>query len=522
MSFRITYSVVNADMGELNREFDAAVSQVREEAGTTFPSWIAGEPLESGTFIESRPPFETHLLLARFHTATENDVDRAVSGAKKAQVAWGKTPWQERARLINAAADLISERRMKLSAVASFEVGKNRMESLGDVEEAADLFRYYAKQLTDSNGMSQPLGKLSPNEDTRDVLRPYGVFGVIAPFNFPVALAAGMSGAAMLAGNAVILKPAEATPWCAQLLYECVRDAGIPAGVFQVLHGSGETVGKALSNHPKLDGIAFTGSSQVGMELFRIMSGGGRIRPCLMEMGGKNGTIVTESADLDDAVEGCARSAFGLSGQKCSALSRIYVHRSKFDAFVEKLGARARELVVGDPTRNEVFMGPVIDTAAVKRFEDAVAQVKTDGGKVIAGGERLTGGAYDHGTFVAPTVVTLPPKHPLNRRELFLPFVTVAPFDTFEEALELLNDADHGLTAGIFSAKDAEVEAFMEGAEAGILYSNRKTGATTGAWPGVQSFCGWKASGSTGKGGCGPYYLAQFAREQSQTRMIAS
>lgn len=520
MSFRITYSVVDADMGELNREFDAAVTKLREDAGATFPSWIGGEPVESGTFLESRSPFDTHTLLARFHTATEQDVDRAITTAKKAQVEWARTPWKERARLINAAADLISERRMKLAAVATFEVGKNRMESLGDVEEAADLFRYYAQQLTDSNGMSQPLGKLSPNEDTRDVLRPYGVFAVIAPFNFPVALSAGMSGAAMLAGNTVILKPAEATPWCAQLLYECVRDAGVPPGVFQVLHGSGETVGKALSNHPKLDGIAFTGSSEVGMELFRIMSTG-RIRPCLMEMGGKNGTIVTESADLDDAVEGCARSAFGLSGQKCSALSRIYVHRSKYDAFVEKLGTRAKSIVVGDPSRNEVFMGPVIDTEAVKRFEDAVAEAKA-AGTVVAGGERLTGGAFDHGTFVAPTVVAIPAKHPLNRRELFLPFVTVAPFDTLDEAFELLNDADHGLTAGIFSAQDADVEAFMDRAEAGILYANRKTGATTGAWPGVQSFCGWKASGSTGKGGCGPYYLSQFAREQSQTRMIAS
>src|SRR5690606_18197884 len=234
-----------------------------------------------------------------------------------------------------------------------------------------------------------------------------------------------------------------------------------------------------------------------------------------------NGAIVTESANLDDAVEGCARSAFGLSGQKCSALSRIYVHRSKYDAFVEKLGARAKAIVVGDPTRNEVFMGPVIDTAAVKRFEDAVAQAKADG-KIIAGGERLSGGTYVVVHFVALRVVTLPPMHPLSRTGLFLLVGAVASSASLDEALELLNDAHHGLTAGIFSAREADVETFMDRAEAGILYANRKTGATTGAWPGVQSFCGGKASGSTGKGGCGPYYLAQFAREQSQTRMIAS
>lgn len=517
MSFRITYSVVNADLTELHRAFEDAVVSMRSGLGRTFPSWVGGRPCDGGALFESRAPSDKRLVLGHFHRATPADTARAVEAARRAQIGWARTPWQERVARINDAAEHIAKRRMEIAAIMSLEVGKNRLESLGDVEEAADLFRYYGSQLTEANGFVRPLGKLSPLEDTRDILRPYGVFAVISPFNFPMALAAGMSGAALLAGNAVILKPSEAAPWCAQLLYECLRDAGVPGGVFQVLQGEGDTVGAALARHPGIDGVAFTGSTRVGMELFRRMSEG-RVRPCLLEMGGKNAAIICESANLEDAVEGCARSAFGLSGQKCSALSRIYVARSAHAEFLARFVERTNSVTVGDPLHVDVFMGPVIDDPAVERFERACAEARAQG-TVHAGGMRLADGEHEHGRFVAPTVASLPRGHRLNRDELFLPFVTIDVFDTFEEGLRLANDVDHGLTAGIFSQRTEEIDAFMDGAAAGVLYANRKTGATTGAWPGVQSFCGWKASGSTGKGGCGPYYVAQFAREQSQTHM---
>jgi 1-pyrroline-5-carboxylate dehydrogenase len=517
MTFRITYSVIDADLTELHREFDAALASARSALGRTFPSWLDGRPLESGDLLESRAPSDSRVLLARFHRTPVSEVARAVEAARRAQTLWAKTSWQERVKRVTGAAELVSKRRMELSVTASLEVGKSRLESLGDVEESADLLRYYASHVTETNGFARPLGKLSAREDTRDLLRPYGVFAVISPFNFPMALAAGMSGAALLMGNAVILKPSEATPWCAQLLYECLRDAGVPDGVFQVLHGEGETVGAALAHDPRVDGVAFTGSTRVGMELFRLMSEG-RVRPCLLEMGGKNAAVVCESAHLDDAVEGCARSGFGLSGQKCSALSRIYVARPLHAKFLERFVERARAVTVGDPTRAEVFMGPVIDEEAVLRYERACAEARAHGA-VHAGGGRLTEGALQHGHFVAPTIASVPRGHRLGREELFLPFVTVDAFDSFDEALGLVNGVDHGLTAGIFSQGTEEIDAFMDRAEAGVLYANRATGATTGAWPGVQSFCGWKASGSTGKGGCGPYYVAQFGREQSQTRM---
>jgi 1-pyrroline-5-carboxylate dehydrogenase len=519
MSFRITYSVLDADMAEIDRQFDAALHSVKAGLGATFPSWVAGKPLESGDLLESRAPADTRVLLANFHRASPAVLDRAVKAAQEAQIVWCGITWKDRVKIIRHAAELISQRRLPLAAIMSMEVGKSRLESLGDIEESADLLRYYAGQVEEAHGFVKPLGKLSPNEDTRSVLKPYGVFAVISPFNFPTALAAGMSSAALVAGNAVILKPSEDTPWCAEGLYHCFADAGLPEGLFQVLHGTGEVIGQALVRHPGIDGVAFTGSAKVGMEIHQVMSSTGRARPALLELGGKNPAIVCDDADLAAAVEGCARSAFGLSGQKCSALSRIYVQHGVKDEFISRLVARAAEIKIGDPTRADVYMGPVINQAAVQRYERAAAEARRDG-HVLAGGMRLGEGEFAHGHFVAPTIVSVPRGHRIVREELFLPFVTVEPFETIEEAVALANDVEYGLTAGIFAKDPARIDYFMNHMQAGVLYANRKSGATTGAWPGVQAFCGWKASGSTGKGGCGPYYVAQFAREQSQTRML--
>ncbi|WPB73776.1 aldehyde dehydrogenase family protein [Archangium violaceum] len=518
MTFRITYSVLDADLSELHRQFDAALAAVRGGLGGEYPSWVGGAALLSNDLLESRNPAAPEEVLGRFHRTPVAEVDRAVREARSAQRAWGATHWSERVRVLRQAADLLSERRLVLAARMTLEVGKSRLESLGDVEESADLLRYYANQLEEAQGFARPMARLSPHEDTRSVLRPYGVFAVISPFNFPLALAAGMSAGALLGGNAVILKPSEETPWCAEGLHQALVDAGLPDGVFQVLHGEGETLGAALVRHPGIDGVTFTGSRAVGADIQQRLLAG-RPRPCLLELGGKNPAIVCRDADLEAAVDGCYRSAFGLSGQKCSALSRIYVHEDLRADFLARLAHKARETAVGDPSLASVYMGPVINAAAVRRFEQAVTEARRDG-VIHAGGERLRlGGALAGGHFVAPTVVELPHGHRLMREELFLPFVGVTGFRSLEETVAQANDCEYGLTAGIFSQRPEDVEFFMDRAEAGVLYANRRTGATTGAWPGVQPFCGWKASGSTGKGGCGPYYVAQFMREQSQTRM---
>jgi 1-pyrroline-5-carboxylate dehydrogenase len=236
-------------------------------------------------------------------------------------------------------------------------------------------------------------------------------------------------------------------------------------------------------------------------------------------MGGKNPAIITESADLDMAAEGVMKSAYGLGGQKCSACSRIYVHKRVEEAFLEKLVAKIKEIKVGDPTKRDVYLGPMINEKVVDKFR-LWSEICKNEGKILAGGNVLTEGDFGKGFFVEPTLVTEMPKgHTIFFEELFLPLLTEASVDSLEEAVNECNKANYGLTAGIFSQDEKEIEYFFNEIETGVLYANKRTGATTGAWPGVQPFCGWKNSGSTGKGGCGPYYVQQFMREQSRTIM---
>jgi 1-pyrroline-5-carboxylate dehydrogenase len=417
--------------------------------------------------------------------------------------------------VLDRAADLISERRNELAALQSLEVGKTRLEALGDVEESADLIRYYTHQLALHDGFVAPMERLSSVEETVDVMRPYGVWGVISPFNFPMALVAGPVGAALAAGNSVVAKVSEIGALSGLEVAVCFHDAGVPAEALSVLTGPGETVGAALVEHEGVDGLTFTGSADVGLEIHRSFATGWP-KPVICEMGGKNPVVVAASADLDEAVEGTARSAFGLAGQKCSAASRAFVHEAIADEFVEALAAKAESLVVGDPTRAEVFVGPLIDEDAVVRYEAAVEEAR-DRGEVVSGGERLTGDGLERGYFVRPTVVRVPDDSPIWRDELFVPLIAVRPVRSVDEAIELANATRFGLTAGFFGRDEAELRRFLDRIEAGVVYVNRRAGGTTGAWPGVQPFGGWKASGTNGKAGGGPYYLQQYLREQSRT-----
>ena len=270
-----------------------------------------------------------------------------------------------------------------------------------------------------------------------------------------------------------------------------------------------DAAGRALV-HADIDGVAFTGSAEAGHEIARTLHETPPLRPLIVEMGGKNPAIVTARADLETAAAGIVRSAYGLSGQKCSSCSRVVVERAVHDELVERIAAGARELVLGDPADPATSLGPVAGAGATERFDAAVDAARRDG-EVVLGGER-------EGGFVKPTLVTgLPRGHRLTREELFLPFLTVTPVDSLDDALEEANAVEYGLTAGIFSTDDAEVQAFLDRIEAGVVYVNRRAGATTGAWPGIQTFCGWKASGASGKGGLGPHYVMQFMREQSRT-----
>jgi 1-pyrroline-5-carboxylate dehydrogenase len=513
---KITYTSATGDLDDFHRRFDEALSRVRAATGATYPNLIGGDPV-AGTDapLDDRSPIDTSFLLGRFAAAGVEEVDLAVRRAKAAQRDWARRPWRERVGVLRRAAELIRQRKYDLAAIMSLEVGKSRLEAMGDAEESADLIDYYCDQVEETDGFVRPMGRITAVEQNTDVLRPYGVFVCIAPFNFPLALSTGMSSAALMAGNAVVYKPSEDAPWTGLRLAEIYRDAGLPMGLFSFLAGRRETIGDALWQHPGVDGVVFTGSKAVGLRIHAGISTRW-IKPCLMELGGKNAAIVTASADFDAAAEGVMRSAFSLQNQKCSATSRVYVDRKVAAPFVDRLIEKTRAIRMGDPTERDVFFGPVINQRAVDRFERAVAQARGEG-RIILGGERLRGDLFDRGHFVAPTIASLPLSSSLFREELFVPFLAVGEVDGLDQALAESNAAEYGLTAGIFSSDPAEVARFFDEIEAGVCYANKRSGATTGAWPGAQAFCGWKGSGSTGKGGCGPYYVAQFLREQSRT-----
>jgi 1-pyrroline-5-carboxylate dehydrogenase len=513
---KITYTSASGDLDAFHQQFDTALARVRAAAGQRHPCFIAGRAVESRADPRvDRSPIDTSLVLGTFACAGPAQVDEAARAAKAAQRGWARLPWRERVAIMRQAARLVRERKYELAAIMALEVGKSRLEAMGDAEESADLIDYYAQQVEDADGFVRPMARVTAVERNTDVLRPYGVFVCIAPFNFPLALSAGMSSAALVAGNAVVYKPAEDTPWTGLKLYEVYRDAGIPAGAFNILFGHGTEIGDPLWQHPDVDGVVFTGSKTIGLRIHHGISERW-IKPALLELGGKNAAIVMDTADVDAAAEGVMRSAFSLQNQKCSATSRVYVHREVAQPFVEALLAKTAAMKMGDPTERDVYFGPVINERAVGRYEKAVAQARREG-TILTGGARLRGGVFDKGYFVAPTIARLPLSSSLYGEELFVPFVALGEVGSLDEALAETNKVEFGLTAGIFSQRPEEVERFFDEVEAGVCYANKRTGATTGAWPGAQAFCGWKGSGSTGKGGCGPYYVQQFLREQSRT-----
>ncbi|HEV8595784.1 MAG TPA: aldehyde dehydrogenase family protein, partial [Thermoplasmata archaeon] len=430
---------------------------------------------------------------------------------------WANADPLDRVRVMLRAADIMSDEKYELAALMSFENGKNRFEAVADVDEAIDFLRYYAQQVVDHQGFDVEMGRAVKNERARSVLRPYGVWAVISPFNFPLAIATGMTTGALIMGNTVVLKPASDTPFLALKLYDVLREAGLPPGVLNCVTGAGATVGATLVASPDVAGLAFTGSRDVGMAALRTFTAT-MPKPVVMEMGGKNPAIVTASADVDAAAEGVMRGAFGYGGQKCSATSRVLVDRRVQSSFLEALVERTDQIVIGPPHERDVFLGPVINEAAYEKFQRFSALAKK-GGKILTGGGVRKDGILKHGYYVEPTIVDrLPASHRIHREELFVPILSVLPFRTIDEALTIANASEYGLTAGIFSGDEYEVQTFFDRIEAGVAYANRRQGSTTGAVVGVQPFGGWKMSSVTFKGAGGPHYLPQFAREQARTQ----
>jgi len=519
MTFKLTYATMFNPPEELHQQFDASMEKLKANLGREYAMLIGGKEITASEKFEDRTPINTELVLAIMQKGSVQHAHMALEAARKAFSGWSRTPWQERVRLLRQAAELIDERLTDLGAAMSMEVGKNRMESLGDVAEAADLIRYACEQMEANDGYVKEMGQdpLSGYEaHNLSLLRPYGVWLVISPFNFPFALTGGPAGAALVAGNTIVIKPASDTPFVVRLLADCFRDAGLPEGVVNFVTGPGRSLGQALVESREVDGVTFTGSYEVGMKMFRDFANGTYIRPIILELGGKNPAIVSRHADLERAAAGIVRSAFGLQGQKCSACSRVYIEEPVYDELLGRLAELTGKLVIGDPTNRPVFLGPVINQNAYQDFKNFTEEL-SQAGAFLTGGQVRTEGELAKGYYCEPTFVTsVPLEHRLWKHEMFLPISMLTKIRSLEEAMVYANDVNYGLTAGFYGS-DEEAAWFFEHVEAGVTYANRPQGATTGAWPGYQPFGGWKGSGSSGKNAGGLYYLPLYMREQSRT-----
>ncbi len=518
-SFKLTYATMFNPPEELHTRFSEAMEALKTNLGREYPMVIGGEERLTQEKFKEFSPINTELHLATFQKGGVKDAEDAIAAARAAFPKWSRMNWDERVYLLRKAADIIDQRLFEIGAVVAMEVGKNRMEALGDVAETADLIHFACSQMEANHGYKVGMGKDPlPGFDATNtsVLKPYGVWVVISPFNFPAALTGGPSGAALTAGNTLVIKPASVTTLTSALLVDCMRQAGIPDGVVNFVTGPGSTVGKALVESKEVDGITFTGSFDVGMGIFRSFAQGEYVRPTILELGGKNPAIVSKNADLEDAAVGIVRSAFGLQGQKCSANSRVFVEEPVYDELVQRIVELTEKLKIGDPVERDTYMGPVATRGAYQDFQEFCGELK-QAGKILTGGEVLTEGDFSKGYFCQPTVaVDVPLEHRLWKQEMFVPITMIHPVKDLHEAMELANSTKYGLTAGFYGSED-EVGWFFDNIEAGVVYANRPQGATTGAWPGFQPFGGWYGSGASGKNAGGLYYLPLYMHEQSQT-----
>ena len=509
-------AVTNNSTDKFHTNFEKAVDEVKSKLGKKYPIIVNGKEIYSDDCFTVHSPSDTRISVAEFPKASIQDTKNAISSAKNAFEEWHNTSYQKRAKIFKDCADIFSSRKFFLAAIMTFENGKNRIESMGDVDETIDFMRFYAMQLEKNDGFCKHTFHPNPHEKTQTVMKPYGVWGIIAPFNFPSAIAIGMSTGALITGNTAVLKPSSDAPLSSfqfvNILYPI-----LPNGVINFVTGSGNIIGKILIDSLDVDGIAFTGSRTVGMKGFQEFTKS-TSKPFISEMGGKNPVIVTKYADLEKASDGVMNAAFGFGGQKCSACSRVYVQNEVADKFISKLVEKTKNLKIGMPWQSGVFLGPIINKEAKTKFENVVNMAKKDG-KILTGGSVLTSPEYENGYFVEPTIVTkLPEEHKLVKEELFLPFLCIQNYEKFDDAICLANQTEYGLTAGIFSNNEKQLEEFFSKIQAGVLYTNRFASATTAALVSSQPFVGWKNSGSTGKGAGGENYLQQFMRTQTQTR----
>ena len=497
-----------------NRErMTAALVDIRKTFGRNCPLIVDGQPVATGQWLDSHNPARPGEIVGRAAAGRIEDVDRAVSAATQALSSWRRTSADERAERLEDVARQMLARRFELAALIVLEVGKPWVEADADVVEAVDFCRFYGQEIRRLTGRVRR--RDFPGEENRYFYEPRGVAAVIAPWNFPLAILTGMTAAAVAAGNTVILKPAEQSPIVAARLMDMMIAAGFPPGVVQYVPGVGETVGRALVEHLDVSLIAFTGSREVGCGIYAaaatVRPGQTMLKKVILEMGGKNATIIDDDADLDEAVAGVVASAFGYSGQKCSACSRVIVHAAVYDRFIGRLVDATGSLTLGPPEDPGTHVGPVIDAAALEKTRQYIAIGKKEAS--LAHETDLAGVAGD-GHYAPPTIFTdVRPAARIAREEVFGPVLAVIRAESFARALAIANGTDYALTGGIYSRSPDHIERAKQEFRVGNLYVNR---SITGAIVDRQPFGGFKMSGIGSKAG-GPDYVQQFMEPRTIT-----
>ena len=506
--------LVNFVCKESQDKMRSALREVRSRFGEKYPLVIGGEKVWTDQLTPSLNPSAPTEIVGYAAKAGIPEAERAVKAARAAFRKWSRTPFEERARLVERAAEILERRRFELSALEVFEVAKAWSEADADIREAIDFCRFYAQQM---RRLGRPkLTQQVPGEESYHHYWPRGVAFVVAPWNFPIAILCGMTSAALVTGNAVIMKPSEQSIICGAMLMQVFEEAGVPPGVLNFLSGHGSVIGAHLVDHKDVDLIAFTGSREVGLKIWESAGvtrpGQRELKRVVCEMGGKNAMIVDSDADLDEAIGYSIYSAFGYQGQKCSALSRLILLEENHDRVLERLIPAAASLRVGDPEEPGIMVGPVIDESAYRRILDYIEIGKSEATLAYQAKE-----VPPHGYFVPPTIFTgVKPDMRIAREEIFGPVLSVLKARHLDEALEVANGTDYALTGGFFSRSPANIERVKAQLEAGNVYINR---SCTGAIVGRHPFGGFKMSGGGTKAG-GEDYLLHFLLPRVVTENI--
>jgi 1-pyrroline-5-carboxylate dehydrogenase len=487
-----------------------ALTRVGDMLGHEYELIIGGERLRTSGKIESRNPARPVQIVGIHQKAGAEHAEQAIQAALQAFATWQYAPVEERVSLLLNAAEIIRARKFEFCAWLTYEVGKNWAEADADVAETIDFLEFYSREALRLAGSTTPIQY--PGERNQLIYIPLGVGAVIPPWNFPFAIMAGMTTAAIVTGNTVVLKPSSDSPTIAARFVDVLEEAGLPPGVVNFCPGSGATFGNAVVEHPKTRFIAFTGSKEVGLDIHeraaKTQPGQIWIKRTVLEMGGKDSIVVSADADLDQAVEGVVAAAFGFSGQKCSACSRAIVEEPLYDVFIERVRERVEGLTVGDPAAN-ANMGPVVNEGALKTIVHYIAIGKKEG-RLIAGGEIVD--TPEKGYFVEPTVIAdIAPDARISQEEIFGPVLAILKAQNYDDALAIANNTEFGLTGAVYSSDPQKLERARREFHVGNLYLNRKcTGAMVGAHP----FGGFNMSGTDSKAG-GPDYLYLFSQAKS-------